>query len=511
MTNTQSKKDPVPLSEREQEVLRCVARGATNQQIAAELHITLSTVKVHLRNIFAKINVSSRTEASLYALRTDLLSLDEHDEAPVADDTGTLVDDDSAPADPVLTHVPADEADTTAVDDVPPAPVAQPAEAEPLRAGAEIDASAETVPQEQEKDAALVAAAPQEQPVAQPAAASLKWPVVLIVGVVLATLLVGAGAWAAGVFEEDTVTVPESPTRGSGDVWLMGNIMQVPRTDFALASYDSDIYVIGGRTTAGVTGVMESYDVSTNDWTRRATKPTPVSDLHVIAIGRKFYAAGGTLESGSVSTAFEVYDPLLDQWSSLSALPVPRSQYAAVAFQGKLYLFGGWDGTTYVDDVWIFHPEENTWSDGTVMPAAQGRMGITLLKDQIHLMGGRDTDGLVSTHWSYDPLREAEGLNPWSTREPLPEPAEDLVVAAVLNDIYVFRPTSQRGLIYLRQNDVWNSFDSQLPANTLTVQGDLFSTDLHLFGASTEQATISFFHYHRQVIYQSHLPMIPMD
>ncbi|MGB9521235.1 MAG: response regulator transcription factor, partial [Anaerolineales bacterium] len=57
------------LSEREIEILKLVATGASNKEIAYKLSISPNTVKVHLKNIFAKIGAMSRTEAAMYAVK----------------------------------------------------------------------------------------------------------------------------------------------------------------------------------------------------------------------------------------------------------------------------------------------------------------------------------------------------------------------------------------------------------------------------------------------------------
>lgn len=56
------------LTSRETEILGLIAEGKSNKDIAAELFISVNTVKVHISNIFQKIKVSSRTEATLYAI-----------------------------------------------------------------------------------------------------------------------------------------------------------------------------------------------------------------------------------------------------------------------------------------------------------------------------------------------------------------------------------------------------------------------------------------------------------
>ncbi len=57
------------LTEREMDILRLVGKGLTNKEIGRTLYISDRTVQAHLSNIFSKLNVSSRTEAVMYAVR----------------------------------------------------------------------------------------------------------------------------------------------------------------------------------------------------------------------------------------------------------------------------------------------------------------------------------------------------------------------------------------------------------------------------------------------------------
>jgi NarL family two-component system response regulator LiaR len=66
-----------PLSEREVEVLRLLARGMSNQEIADALVVGEATVRSHVSSILRKLQLASRTQAALYALREGLASLDE--------------------------------------------------------------------------------------------------------------------------------------------------------------------------------------------------------------------------------------------------------------------------------------------------------------------------------------------------------------------------------------------------------------------------------------------------
>jgi NarL family two-component system response regulator LiaR len=68
----ESRPTPDPLSEREMDVLRLVAQGLSNREIAEKLVVSETTARTHVSNILGKLHLASRTQAALYALREGL-------------------------------------------------------------------------------------------------------------------------------------------------------------------------------------------------------------------------------------------------------------------------------------------------------------------------------------------------------------------------------------------------------------------------------------------------------
>jgi NarL family two-component system response regulator LiaR len=73
---------PQPLTGREMDVLRLIAQGQSNREIAEELVLSETTVRTHVSNILGKLHLASRTQAALYALKEGLASLDDVPQMP---------------------------------------------------------------------------------------------------------------------------------------------------------------------------------------------------------------------------------------------------------------------------------------------------------------------------------------------------------------------------------------------------------------------------------------------
>jgi DNA-binding CsgD family transcriptional regulator len=473
--------DSSQISEREREILRLVATGATNQQIAYQLNISINTVKVHLRNIFGKIGVTSRTEATVFAVRNGLVQLSEAAVTPTA-----VVDVLPEEAEPLLTQL--NDADVFAET---PDPVREwtASSAEPIGV-ADVPSPAGRRP----------------------------W---LLGGMLLAALLI-AGTIAIYATRAPATVVPTAapsdtvePTADTQTRWRTLAPMPSGRSGFALTSYNSDnnqyFYVIGGETNGTVSDQLLRYEPSTDTWTALTSKPTAVSDVQAEVIGNKVYVPGGRLASGAISDVFEAYDPRRDKWATLNPLPIKLSGYALAAFEGKLYLFGGWDGQNYHAEVWQYDPDLDKWSAKSPMQTIRAFADTAVPERQgrIYIIGGENASGALTANESYNPAEDDGFGQPWSTKAPLPSPSSHLAVATTGRTIFVIggsNPEKQL-LQYSVALDSWKPDALPIePLRDLRVEANI--DKLYIIGGQNG-STSSAAAYDYQANYSVFLPLKP--
>lgn len=437
------------LSEREQEILQLVAAGLSNQQIANQLGISVNTVKVHLRKVFGKIGVASRTEATLYAVRNGLVSIERVDQLNRTTLTEATPEADASD----LPGTSAAATESANVSDEP-RPVAVSVVAPDAGSASDV------------LDRPIVAAAPvhQQSTTMLPVPAwQRSWPALLIVAVVLALmafamlqLLRQSGRF--GTSSNDPAVAQhlvEDEQR-----WQQVESMDVPRAGFAAVTLGNYIYLIGGENAQGVLDIVERYDQRSATWTVLSAKPTPVTDVRAAVISGQIYVPGGRLSANSseVTDVLERYDPASEAWESLPPLPAPRSAYAMAAVEGKLYVFGGWDGTSYRDDVFVYDPDRAQWEILPSMPTARGYMDAQVVDNIVYVIGGQHEQGKVAASEAFNPA-QTNG-QPWSRRAPLPAARSHFGSAAAGSLIHIIggEGADTQPLKYNTRTDSWQRF-----------------------------------------------------
>ncbi len=345
------------LSERELEILRLLATGLSNKEIAAQVFLSINTVKVHLRNIFAKLNVQTRTEATLIAIQRGWV---------VVPGTTNSATSEAAPDE---TAAPI-ELTTASIE--PPAPI-------------------ELAPPPIEPATPFVADPIMIEP---PLPIGRRLALIAIAAIAIGlALLIGP----RGTAQSSTQTQPFSDTPlisssvnpiASDTTWQAQSAMSLARGRLAAATLGQQIIAIGGETTTGVTGLVEILDTMTQRWTTGQSKPTPVANVSAVVVGGTVIVPGGYTSAGVPTTIVEAYHPVSNTWTTLAPLPAPRFAYAIAVHQNRVYVLGGWDGQRYVDTVFVYDVAANRWTTCTPLPLARGFSAAAILNDALYVVGG---------------------------------------------------------------------------------------------------------------------------
>jgi DNA-binding CsgD family transcriptional regulator/N-acetylneuraminic acid mutarotase len=368
------------LSERELEIIELVAEGMSNREIARELYISPNTVKVHLRNIYGKMQVSSRTEATMVALRMGWVQI-EPEGAVGNQGDGTGHDGDEGVQ--AATTAQADESVQPKV--LPPLP---------------------------------------------------RWKEAYLL---LAVVLVGLGLWLTWPRTAERAQ-PFSDRSSSAAAWAPGqasrwqSLAQIPspRSRLAVTAYDGRIYAIGGETAEGVSDAVAVYLTQSDEWVRGPNKPTAGANISAVAADGMVYVPGGSGADGEMSDWLEVLDVASGTWSERHPLPSSVCAYALAGVDGEIYLFGGWDGSTYLAQALRYDPETDTWEALPDMPTARAFAGAASIDGRIYVVGGYDGVSELDTCEVYDP----EGTT-WVGCPPMNAPRGGVGATTIGDALYV--------------------------------------------------------------------------
>ena len=441
--------DIVELSEREREILRLVATGASNKEIALQLFISANTVKVHLRNIFAKIGAASRTEAAMYAASLGLVD----GIAPVSEDDGI---------------------EKSVEEALPPV---------------EIFPVPEIVPSRK----------------ISPLWLGLVAIFVIVLAINLPGLIDRNPIPEATPLSANPI-INEEPAH-----WQANASLPVARSGLALAVAEDRIYAIGGETAYGVVGDVTYYDPASDTWETATAKPMPVTDIQAAILGGRIYVPGGKTSNGSVSEGLEIYDPREDSWSDGAAMPAPRSAYGLVAFEGKLYLFGGWDGDQFVASVYEYNPEEDRWASHQELPTPLGYAGSVVANGRVFILGGFDGENARVDTYQFSPGANEPDGEVWRKLKPLPAGRYAMGVASVADIVYVVGGISDQPdlpyLEYFLPIDNWIPFDPGEKFAWSNGGMTILGTDLHILGGMGDGERLAQ-HLSFRALYVINMPVV---
>lgn len=371
------------LSQRELEILKLAAQGKSNKEIAAQLFISINTVKVHMRNIFEKIGVVSRTEATLYAIEQGIIKSPGPEPEP---EIKTIV---IPPPEPTRwqkvwkkywwASIPVGLAVITGLAILfANSPVLSPSQPTP---------NPESILTSAERWQEL---APLPEARAGLAAATYDNAIYVIAG--------ETEEGPSGLVERYD---PET------DSWTHLSDKPTAVTYVSAVLLGEKIYVPGGELANGsATDVLEVYDPRKDSWEVKTPMPHKMSGYALAAFEGQMYLFGGWDGSKALDGVL-IYDPIDNVWQEGTPMLTARAYAGAAEAGGKIYIIGGWDGKDALDVNESYAPArdqtgDSSWKKEISMPSASYDLATIALLDVIYTIGGTDGSDASKSNYLID-------------------------------------------------------------------------------------------------------------
>jgi len=336
--------DNTILTSRETEILALIAEGKTNKEIAAELFISVNTVKVHVSNIFQKIEVSSRTEATLYAI----------EEGVVQSPAGSVLQPEESVSDSTINETEEEvitksnwftknwwlillgavvlflisQATAPFLSSFRPAPTPNP----------------------------FVEALNQNR---MEAISKMHISRVGFATVIVADEIYTIGGKAGG----ETLAAVEAYDIKE-NIWQILPDKPTPVSEVSAIILRGKIFVPGGKLGNGATtDVLEVYDLTEETWESNAPLPQKTSGYALTTFEGQMFLFGGW-DGEKASSATYRYDPSLDEWVECEKMPTARMNASASVLNGEIRVIGGFDGKEGLPTNEVFIPSFGLGSTG---------------------------------------------------------------------------------------------------------------------------------------------------
>ena len=353
------------LSDRQIEVLRAVAKGLSNQEIAQDLTISVNTVRVHLRNIFEKIEVQSRTEATMWAVQQGLITTDipAEDDAVTEESTQSMLLSSAAPVlSPVLTNW------------------------QRIYFGLALLV------------ALVFLAIPAIRPILRPGDVGLPPPQFGAYWSIQAQMPTARTGLALTNYDGGLYIIGGDRTSGPTGLveiltletleWREGPSKPTPVVDIQAMVIDDKIYVAGGCNAKGqATDALEIFDPVANVWTQGQAMSQPLCGYAATVHKDKLYLIGGKNGNEYTNTVL-IYNATSDEWEETITYPLKLGYAAATTLNDKIYVAGGYDGLREYADVNVLDTRLQTWEPGPSLSQARGGLGLVTVDNTLLAIGG---------------------------------------------------------------------------------------------------------------------------